>query len=113
MAEVVKKFPEDMDARTEYKLIKALSKKMSDAADSVIEVKAWIVFNDVDYNTGEQREVLTVETQDGEIFSTISSVFMREFNDIVKHFGLDVGAIRVIEGISRRSGRKYLTCTVD
>lgn len=113
MADVVKKFPEDMDPRTEYKLLKALSKKMSDAADSVIEVKAWIVFNDADFNTGEEREVLTIETVDGEIFSTISSIFMREFNDIVKHFGSDVGAIRVIEGVSRRSGRKYLTCSVD
>lgn len=113
MAEVVKKFPEDMDPRTEYKLIKALSKKMSDAADSVIEVKAWVLYNDVDYNTGEGRDVLTIETVDGEIFSTISSVFMREFKDIAKHFGDDVGAIKVIEGVSRRTGRKYLTCTVE
>lgn len=110
--QVVKKFPAEMDARTEYKLVKSPSKRMSDAVDSILEVKSWIVTSDIDATTGEAREVLTIETKDGEVFATISSVFMKEFNDITKFFGDDVGAIRVIGGKSR-SGRNYITCSVE
>ena len=108
---VVSKFPEDMDARTTYKLLKAPAKKMSEAVDSVLEVKAWLAYEDADANTGEIREVLTVETIDGERFATVSSIFRREFFDIVEYFGKDVGAITVIGGTSR-TGRNFITCSV-
>ena len=110
--EVVKKFPETMDARTEYKLVKAPAKRMSDAVDSVLEVKSWLLASEADTVTGEPKEILTIETNDGELFSTISSPFMREFADIVKFFGDDVGAIKVIERVSR-AGRKYLICVIE
>lgn len=111
--EVIKKFPETLDNRALYKLLKSPEvKKMSDADGSVLEVAAWIVYKDNDSRTGEQREILTISTVDGEMFSTVSATFMREFADIVKFFGDDVGAIRVISGKSK-AGRTFITCTVE
>ena len=111
--EVIKKFPETMDARKSYKMIKSPDvKKMSDAEDSILEIKSWVKYLDVDNKTGEVKEILTLETVDGEMFGTVSDTFKREFDDIVSHFGDDVGTIKVIGGISK-AGRKYITCTVE
>ena len=110
---VTAKFPADMDARTQYKMLKSPKvKRMSDAIDSMIEVKSWISYSDADPNTGEEREVLVIEAQDGEIFATVSATFRREFAEIVKFFGEDVGAIIVLGGKSK-AGRNYITCTVE
>ena len=58
------------------------------------------------------KEILTLETVDGEMFGTVSDTFKREFDDIVGFFGDDVGAIRVI-GRTSKNGRKFITCTVE
>lgn len=111
--EVINKFPENMDARTQYKMMKSPDvKKMSDAVDSILEVKSWITYSDVDEKTGEIKSILAIETTDGEMFGTVSPTFMREFQDITEFFGDDVGMIKVIGGKSK-SGRNYITCTVE
>lgn len=111
--EVIKKFPENMDARTQYKMMKSPDvKKMSDAADSILEVKAWINYEDIEEKTGEIKSILAIETADGEMFGTVSPTFMREFFEITKFFGDDVGMIRVVGGTSK-SGRNFITCTVE
>jgi len=110
--EVIKMYPEDLDARTQYKMMKSPEvKKMSDAEDSILQVCAWILYTDADQKTGELREVLSITTIDGEMFGTISNTFKQEFADIVKFFGDDVGDIKVVSGESK-AGRKYITCTV-
>ena len=111
--EVIKKFPETMDARTAYKMMKSPDiKKMSDAEDSILEVKSWLKYSDIYTKTGEVKEILTLETVDGEMFGTLSDTFKREFEDIVSFFGDDVGAIKVIGGTSK-AGRKFITCKVE
>ena len=111
--EVIKKYPETMDPRTAYKLMKSPDvKRMSDAEDAILEVKSWIRYTEPDQKTGELREILTIETIDNEMFGTVSEVFKKEFDDIVSFFGDDVGAIKVISGTSR-AGRKFITCTVE
>lgn len=111
--EVIRKYPESMNARTAYKMMKSPDvKKMSDAEDSILEVRSWIKYTDVDNKTGEIKEILTLETVDGEMFGTVSETFKREFEDIVSFFGDNVGEIKVIGGTSK-SGRKYITCTIN
>lgn len=111
--EVIKKFPETMDARTQFKMMRSPDvKKMFDAEDSILEVKSWLKYLDVDNKTGEVKEILTLETVDGEMFATVSDTFKREFEDIVSFFGDDVGAIKVIGGTSK-ADRKYINCTVE
>lgn len=111
--EVIRKFPVDMDARTQYKLMKSpVVKKMMDAADSVLEVNAWLNYEDVDEKTGEIRTIVVIQTKDGEMFGTVSPTFIKEFNQIVDFFGEDVGLISVLTGTSK-NGRQFITCTVE
>ena len=111
--ELIKAFPEELDQRTIYKMMKSPDvNNMSDAEGSVLEVAAWIAYNDTDSGTGEIREILTILTTDGEMFGTVSGVFQREFKDITKFFGDDVGAIKVISGKSK-AGRIFITCSVE
>lgn len=111
--ELTKAFPAELDPRTIYKMMKSPDvKKMSDADGSVLEVAAWIVYTDVDSRTGEVREILTIQTTDGEMFGTVSGVFQREFKDITEFIGDDVGAIKVISGKSK-AGRSFITCSVE
>lgn len=111
--ELIKAFPAELDQRTIYKMMKSPDvKKMSDAEGSILEVAAWVAYNDVDSRTGEIREILTIQTTDGEMFGTVSGVFQREFKDIVKFFGDDVGSIKVISGKSK-AGRNFITCSVE
>jgi hypothetical protein len=110
--EVIKKFPEDMDARTAYKLMKSPAvKKISEAEGSVLQIQSWIQYNSTDRETGEVKEVLAIETPDGEMFATISKVFREEFLDMVEYFGPDLGAIEIIAGTSK-AGRNYFTCSI-
>ena len=110
--EVIRKFPEDMDGRTAYKLMKSPEvKKMSEAEGSILEITSWIQYNSPDKETGESKEVIAVETVDGELFATISDTFREEFLDMVEWFGADLGSIKVIAGTSK-AGRKYITCGV-
>ena len=111
--EVIKMFPEDLNKREQYKMMKSPSvNRMQDADGSILEVAAWVDYTDADPRTGEIREVLTIKTIDGEMFGTISPTFQNEFKQIVEYFGSDVGMIRVITGQSK-SGRNYVTCAVE
>lgn len=104
--EVIKVFPEEMTKRTQYRMLEGTdSQKMSTAVDSVLNVKAWMLHKD------EDTEVLTVETEDGELFATISTIFIKQFKGIVEFFGEDVGEIKV-DSATSRAGRTYLTCSV-
>ena len=111
--ELNKAFPTELDQRSIYKMMKSPEvKKMSDADGSVLEVAAWIAYTDADSRTGEVREILTILTTDGEMFGTVSGVFQREFKDLTKFFGDDVGAIKVFSGKSK-AGRSFITCSIE
>ena len=86
--EVIKKFPEDMDPKTAYKLMKSPEvKKMSEAEGSILEIDSWVQYNSPDRETGEIKEVIAIATPDGELFATISNTFREEFTDMVNYFG--------------------------
>lgn len=106
-------FPEDLGARDQYKLMKSPEvQKMTEAAGSVLDVAAWMEYETQDETTGETKVVLSIQTSDGEIFGTISKTFIKEFREIVSIFGKNVGLIKVFQNTSR-SGRQYLTCTIE
>ena len=111
--EVIKMYHEDMGKRESYRIMNSNeTKKMLDADGSELEVKAWVIYeDDPDEKTGDIKKVLTIMTEDDEIFGTISPTFIKEFEKIAKYFGDDVGSIKVITGTSK-SGRTYVTCDV-
>ena len=109
--EVIRKYPEDMSKRDEYKLMNSNeTKKMSDAEGSVLNPKAWIVYEDVTA-TGESKKVVSLITEDGEIFGTISETFVNDFERIVDFFDGEVGEIKVSSGVSK-AGRTFITCDI-
>lgn len=109
--EVIKKHPEDMNKREEYKLMNSNeTKKMSDAEGSVLNPKAWVLYEDTT-PTGEIKKVITLITEDGEIFGTISESFINAFERIVDFFGGEIGEIKVVSGTSK-AGRTYITCDI-
>jgi accessory colonization factor AcfC len=106
---IINQFPNELSKRDAYRLTKAQSvKKMSEAAGSVLNPTAWVLYEDLDNKSGEVKTVLTIE-DNGEIFGTISGTFIREFCDACEAFDNNPGAIKVIEGTTK-SGRKFITC---
>lgn len=111
--EIIRQYPEEMDKRTSYRLMNSSEiQKMSEADGSILEVAAWVIFEDVDESTGEVKKVVTIKTADGELFGTISPTFIREFENMCKHFGNDVGNIKVVSGTSK-AGRTFITCDIS
>ena len=106
---IIKQFPEDIDRRTAYKLANNPGYSMKDIDGSIIKPEAWILYEDVNLR-GETVEVLAILAK-GEVYSTISETFKREFMKIVDYFGGDVGEINVFTGASK-AGRSYVTCSV-
>ena len=110
--EVIRAYPENMDKRMSYNLMNSNeTHKMSDAEGSVLQVKAWVIYEDEDPRTHEVKKVCSIQTADDEIFGTISPTFIREFEKIVNFFGGDVGDIKVISGTSK-NGRTFITCDI-
>lgn len=110
MAKIITQFPADLDKRTAYKLTRTQAKKMIEAAGSVLTPSAFVLYEDADAKSGEIKTVLTLEA-DGEIFGTISTVFIREFMDAAEYFDGNPGSIKVITG-ETRNGREYVTCEI-
>ena len=106
---IINQYPNELTKRDAYRLTRASSvKKMSEAAGSVLNPTAWVLYEDLDNKSGEVKTVLTIE-DNGEIFGTISGTFIREFCDACEAFDNNPGASKVIEGTTK-SGRKFITC---
>ena len=90
----------------------AQSKKMADAVGQTIEVAAWCLYTDIN-SDGELKEILAIQTPEGEIMSTISPTFKEDFMnmyDFFKDNEIEVQAIAIIDGKSK-AGRTFITCT--
>lgn len=106
---ILKSYPEAMSKREAMKLTDAAStKKMIELSGSVITPDKWIIYEDADFRTGELKKVLTIEA-DGELFGTISAVFIRQFEKYAEQLGEDLGSLKVVTG-ETKTGRDYVTC---
>lgn len=106
---IINQYPAELTKREAYRLTKAQSvKKMSEAAGSILNPTAWVLYEDLDNKSGELKKVLVLE-DNGEIFGTISGTFIREFCDAAETFENEVGPIKVIGGTTK-SGRPFITC---
>ena len=108
---IIKTIPASLSNKTLYDLtMSPKTRKMSEAKGSVLELKAVALYEDTDRN-GEIREVLSIQTPDGECFATNSSTFQEDFKKMLEVFGDDgIPAIEVISGRSK-AGREFLTCS--
>lgn len=93
-----------------YFLTKAQDvQKMTEAVDSTLDVTAWCIY--LDKNTdGEEVELFSMRTEDGETFATNSATFIKAFREILDIFEPEeVKRIKVMNGISKNN-RTFVTC---
>lgn len=112
---ILKMYPEIMTTREQFMLTSAPNMhKMQSAVDSIVEVYAYALYEDVNRKDGTVNEVLTVLTPDGEIFVTVSPTFKEAFLRIADFFcdaGETIPAIKVLQGTSK-NGRTFISCTI-
>lgn len=109
---VIKTYPEIMDKKTLYSLTRGQSMSVKDVDDrTVITPAAFVVYEDTDKD-GKMNEVLAIrDKESGEVFTTISPTFKRDFFDIVDFMGEDDYSIRTVHGTTK-AGRDFVTCTM-
>lgn len=83
--------------------------KMKDAVDSVVELSAWVIYTDVNAD-GEEVELFSMRTVDGETYATNSSTFIKAFRDILDVFTPEeVTKLKIMSGTSKNN-RQFVTC---
>ena len=88
--------------------------KMSDAENQIIEVAAWVVYEDLN-SKDEMQSILSIKTPENEIFATNSATFREDFvkmNELFNSMGETVSAIKVTSGKSK-ADRKFITCVYE
>ena len=93
-----------------YFLTKAQDvQKMAEAVDSIFDLTAWCIY--LDHNSdGEEVELFSMRTTDGETFATNSPTFIRAFREILDIFSPDeVKRLKVMNGVSKNN-RTFVTC---
>ena len=102
------------DKRALYRMTRGESEKVQDLHDNdVIAVENYCLYLDdkIDDKTGEsfQQPVLTITTQTGRKFATISPSFIREFEVIVDLMDGEAFEVRILKRKSRNN-REFITC---
>lgn len=83
--------------------------KMKDAVDSVVELSAWVIYTDLNAD-GEEVELFSMRTVDGETYATNSATFIRAFRDILDVFSPEeVTKLKIMSGTSKNN-RQFVTC---
>lgn len=85
--------------------------KMSDHKGEVLELEAWALYKDANKD-GEEVEVLSILTKDGDSLATNSPTFKNDFFSMKSLFdvnGETFERIKIISGTSK-AGRTYITC---
>lgn len=101
----------NVEAYDAYMLSNAPSVKMAEKVGSEIIMAKWVVYSTTDSN-GEERTVLAVITDDGEIYATISETFIKSFLNAEQYFSdnnLPFKRLKVFDGKSK-NGRTYIDC---
>lgn len=92
-----------------YNLSNATGTNMSELIGQRIEVKAYLLVEDVDRNTGELKKALKVLTPDGDIIGTRSQSFIEGFETFLTFMETDEIHSMGVEQARSKAGRNYLT----
>lgn len=102
-----------MTGKETYALIASPAiSKMSSLDGQTVNVKEWIKYLDADDNSGEAREILSVMTDEGDVYATNSDTVSRDFDailEICEQTGEQLGAIKIVSSKSK-AGRTYYNC---
>ena len=107
---IIRSYPENLTNRQKYDLcMSPNTQKMSDQKGQRLEFSAYALYEDVDKKTGEVKEILTLQTPEGETYGTNSATFRSDFFSMVDLFGEEFRALEIIGGTSK-NGRPFITC---
>lgn len=108
---ILKLFPENATKAQRYALtMSPKMRNMKELKGTVLDVKAWCKYEDIDAKTEELRPILSIMTPEGEVFGTNSPTFIDDWEKMTGLFGDDgVEAVEVICGTSK-AGREFITC---
>ena len=83
--------------------------KMQNAVDQTVELECWALYKD--HNTdGEEVELFSMRTVEGEAYATNPPTFIAAFRDILDVFEpSEVTKLKIMSGTSK-SNRTYFTC---
>lgn len=107
---ILKRSREDLTQKDLYFLLTDKSiKKLKEASGKNIDVIDYVIYEDVNRQTGELMKILSIKASDC-CYATNSPTFIECFEKIVECFGSDFKTISVMEEKSNK-GRAYLQCS--
>lgn len=100
----------ELTKKETYFLTKAQdTQKMTEAADQTVELTAWAIYKDHNAD-GEEVELFSMRTVEGETYATNSATFISAFRDILDVFDPEeVTKLKIMTGTSKNN-RTYITC---
>lgn len=107
MANIIKKYPDELDKKTIFRMTKEDSIRLSDCEGQTLEVDAFVLYQDTNAK-GDNMEVLAIMSSN-QVYSTISQTFINNFMDIDETFR-DDGYSIIVDGGTSKAGRHYLDC---
>ncbi len=106
---IIREYGINGDKRLRYNLTEASGTNLSEMVGQRIQIKAYILFEDVDHTTNEPRKGLKLLSDDDEFIGTRSQSFIAGFERFLDCMETDeCSELEVSQGTSRQ-GRKYLT----
>ena len=110
---ILKSYPETINKATLYAMTSGTqSEKVSNYVDEEIVVRAYVLYQTTDRESGELKKVLSILNDENRILSTISTTFVEEFERIAEIWGSDtIPPLQVVSKTSKK-GRAYITCGI-
>lgn len=88
-------------------------KSMKDVEDNTsIQVGGILRFDDIDEETGEKDDIMSIITPENEVYAFQSATFKRSLLDIAKIMSGKPFSVVKISGVTK-TGRDYINCTLD
>lgn len=108
---IIRKFPDTMSGAQVYDMTSSNnSDKMTSHRDETLTIESYIVWEDIDHQSGEMKRFLCIRTEDGVNIATNSGVFIDGFERLADCLAMDGQSVSRIEVGSAvaRNGRTYL-----
>lgn len=86
-------------------------RRMRDAEGTLIPVKNWMLYSDLDKD-GNEQTLFSILSEENVAYATNSQTFIEAFSELCDMFtdsGEEITAIKVIGGQSK-AGRHFITC---
>ena len=108
--EILKKSKELTTEEMYYLTMSPETQKMSDNIGQVVDIEAWIIYQDVNKD-GDMQKILSILTPEGETLATNSATFMGDFERLMDLFSQNNETVKRVEIISgtSKAGRQFVT----